>query len=86
MELPIPVNGISVLHKVFNFQIHVLNNNIFPQQVMAQKKDIRNKHKLRAELTYKFVAWGFVGFVVQFVAPVAFSVVGCQRSTFHTEV
>ena len=53
---------------------------------MAQKKDIRNKHKLKAELTYKFVSWGFVGFVVQFVAPVAFSVVGCQRSTFHTEV
>jgi len=56
------------------------------KKVMAQKKDIRNKHKLRAELTYKFVAWGFVGFVVQFVAPVAFSVIGCQRSTFHTEV
>jgi sphingosine-1-phosphate phosphatase 1 len=56
------------------------------KKVLAQKNDIRNKHKVAAEISYKFITYMMVGFGVQCIAPIVFQAIGCERSTFHTEV
>lgn len=51
-----------------------------------QPFDIRNKSKIFVDLTQKFVTFFAVGFGVMCVTPIVFEVIGCERSTFYTEV
>ena len=59
---------------------------VSPSALHAQKHDIRNKKKLIVELATKFFVYFAVGFNCLFTVPSVFRAIGCERSTFHTEV
>lgn len=63
---------------------YIMNEDM--KTLQKQPFDIKNKHKIYAELTYKFVTYVAVGFNVLFIAPIVFQVIGIERSTFYTEV
>jgi sphingosine-1-phosphate phosphatase 1 len=55
-------------------------------KLKAQTADISNKHKICAELTYKFCTYVAIGYNTMFLVPIVFRVMGIERSTFYTEV
>ena len=60
--------------------------NATPANIRAQNYDIANKKKLFVEISNKFFVYFAVGFNCLFVVPIVFRAIGCERSTFHTEV
>ncbi len=78
--------AIRAIFKPITYFIACWVQGVDMKRTMAQKNDIRNKEKINAEITYKFVTYAFVGFGVQCIAPIVFQAIGCERSTFHTEI
>ena len=69
---------------VFYTSCALVNAN--PTLLNAQKHDIANKKKLIVDLATKFFVYFAVGFNCLFTVPSVFRAIGCERSTFHTEV
>ena len=57
-----------------------------PNKLMKQKNDIKNKHKMYADLTQKFIVHLAVGFNIITISPLAFQVMGVERATYYTEL
>ena len=63
---------------------YVMGENM--DELKRQTNDIKNKNKIRAELTYKFVTYVVIGFNSIVVTPILFEVMGIARSTYYTEL
>lgn len=57
-----------------------------PNEVRSSENSLENKHKIMAELTYKFLTYGMIGVDVQFLAPALYKLIGIGRPDFFTEV
>ena len=51
-----------------------------------QPNRIENKTKIRVNLAYKLITYTAMGFNMVVAAPIVFRVIGCERSTFYTEM
>ena len=47
---------------------------------------IENKTKIKVNLSYKLMTYIALGFNMVVTAPIVFRVIGCERSTFYTEM
>ena len=56
---------------------HILKN---------QPTTIENKTKIRVNLSYKLFTYTAIGFNMVVTAPIVFRVIGCERSTYYTEM
>ena len=52
----------------------------------SQPNCIENKTKIRVTLATKLITYTTLGFNMVVAAPIAFRVMGCERSTFYTEM
>ena len=51
-----------------------------------QRNQIENKTKIKVNLAYKLITYTAMGFNMVVMAPIVFRVIGCERSTFYTEM
>ena len=52
----------------------------------TQPTTIENKTKIRVNLAYKLFTYTAIGFNMVVTAPIVFRVIGCERSTYYTEM
>lgn len=72
--------------KTFGYNIVCFLLGRDPKEVKSSEDSLENKHKIMAELTYKFITYGMIGFDMQFLLPNLFKLLSIGRPDFFTEV
>lgn len=57
-----------------------------PKEVKNSENTLENKHKIIADLTYKFITCGMIGLDTSFLVPNLFKFLNIGRPDFYTEV
>lgn len=52
----------------------------------SQPATIENTTKIRVNLAYKLFTYAAIGFNMVVTAPILFRAIGCERSTYYTEM
>ena len=91
MLLRLAIGGVIVIasRAVFKPITYLAVSALFGADGRALKRQrncIENKLKIRVNIVSKLVTYAFIGINMITMAPVVFKVIGCERSTFFTEV
>jgi len=74
------------LCKSFGYSIVCFMLGRDPNEVKNSEDSLENKHKMMAELTYKFITYGMIGLDTTFLLPNLFKFLSIGRPDFYTEV